>query len=335
MQAATVGNNMRGFSRRRFLHASAAVAALSPLARALAQDAFPSRPVRVVVGFTPGTAADITARTFAAGGEGVLGQKIVVENRPGAGSAVAAAYVARADKDGYTLFLSTLSIVTALAMKPDPNFDLVRDFAPISLLTSGAVVLVVNPDASLRSVADLIALAKQKPGEVLCANAGVGSLPHFAGELFAQRAGIKVTHVPYPGSPQAVNDLLAGRVTMFFSPASTVIGQIQAGKLRALATAAEKRASSLPDVPSMAEAGMPDFDTSLWFGLLAPAGTPRGAIDRVAAAAAKAMHVPDAVETLKKQGFDPIGNDPDAFGRYLASEISRWAAVAHAAGVKS
>jgi len=327
---------MHGLSRRKFLHASAAAAALSPFGRtAFAEDAYPARPIRLVVGFTPGTAADITARTFAAGADAALGQKIVVENRPGAGSAIAAEYVARAEKDGYTLFLSTLSIVTAQAMKPDPNFDLVRDFAPISLLTSGAVVLVVNPDSHLKSVADLIALAKQKPGEVLCANAGVGSLPHFAGELFAQRAGIKVTHVPYPGSPQAVNDLIGGRVTMFFSPASTVIGQIAAGKLRALATAAEKRASSLPDVPSMAEAGMPDFDTSLWFGLLAPTGTPRGAIDKVAAAAAKAMHVPEAVETLRKQGFDPIGNDPATFGRYITSEITRWAEVAKTAGVKS
>ena len=326
---------MRGLSRRRLLQASA-VAALAPLSRAAsAQDAYPSHPIRLIIGFTPGTAADITGRTFAAGAEGVLGQKIVVENRPGAGSAIAAEYVARAAKDGYTLFLSTLSIVTALAMKPDPNFDLTRDFAAISLLASGAVVLVVNPDSGLHSVADVIALAKQKPGEVLCANAGVGSLPHFSGELFAQRAGIKVTHVPYPGSPQAVNDLLGGRVTMFFSPASTVIGQIEAGKLRALAIASDKRASSLPDVPSMAEAGMPDFDTSLWFGLLAPVGTPRSAIDKVAAAAAKAMHAPDAVATLRKQGFDPLGGDPDAFGRYLKSEISRWADVAKVAGVKS
>ena len=302
------GENMRGLSRRKLLQASAAVAALAPLSRsALAQDAFPSRPIRLVVGFTPGTAADITARIFAPGAEGVLGQKIVVENKPGAGSALAAEHVARAAKDGYTLFLATLSIVTAQAMKPDPNFDLARDFAPISLLTSGAVVLVVNPDSNLRSVAELIALAKQKPGEVLCANAGVGSLPHFSGELFAQRAGIKVTHVPYPGSPQAVNDLLGGRVTMFFSPASTVIGQIGAGKLRALATAADKRASVLPDVPSMAEAGMPDFDTSLWFGLLAPAGTPADVIDEVARAAAGGMHAPEAIETLKKQGFEPLG----------------------------
>jgi tripartite-type tricarboxylate transporter receptor subunit TctC len=327
---------MSGISRRAFLHSGAALAALSPIAgTAAAQDAYPSRPIRMIIGFTPGTATDITGRIFATGAEPVLGQKIVVENKPGAGSSLAAEYVARAPKDGYTLFLATLSIVTSQAMKPDPNFDIAKDFVPISLLASGAVVLVVNPESKLHSVADLIALARSKPGEVLCANVGVGSLPHFGAELFAQRAGIKLVHVPYPGSPQAVNDLLAGRVTMFFSPASTVLGQIAAGKLKALATAAEQRATVLPDVPSMAESGLPDFDTSLWFGLLAPAGTPPAALARVASAADTAMHVPEAVETLKKQGFDPIGGTPDAFGRYLRSEISRWNEVARAAGVKT
>jgi tripartite-type tricarboxylate transporter receptor subunit TctC len=212
-------------------------------------------------------------------------------------------------------------------MNPDTAFDLTRDFAPVSLLASGAVVLVVSPQSNLHSVAQLIALAKSKPGEVLCANAGVGSLPHMAAEFFAQRAGIKLVNVPYPGSPQAVNDLVAGRVTMFFSPASTVIGQITAGKLIALAAASTKRASALPDVPSMAEAGMPDFDTSLWFGVVAPAGTPQTAIDKVAKAADTAMRAPQTVETLKKQGFDPIGEGPDRFGPYLRSEITRWSEV--------
>jgi tripartite-type tricarboxylate transporter receptor subunit TctC len=220
-------------------------------------------------------------------------------------------------------------------MKPDPGFDLLRDFAPVSLLANGAVVLVASPQSGLNSVAEVIALAKSKPGEVLCANVGVGSLPHFAAELFAQRAGIKLVHVPYPGSPQAVNDLIAGRVAIFFSPASTVLGQIAGGKVKALATAAERRAKVLPDVPSMAEAGMPDFDASLWFALLAPAGTPQAAIDKIASAATKAMHAPAAVETLSKQGFDPIGNGPDKFAPYLASEIKRWSDVARAAGVKT
>jgi tripartite-type tricarboxylate transporter receptor subunit TctC len=260
---------------------------------------------------------------------------MVVEDKPGAGSSVAAEYVARAPKDGYTLFLSTLSIVTSQIINPDPAFDLNKDFAPISLLASGAVVLVVSPQSNLSSVADIIALARSKPDQVLCANAGIGSLPHMAAELFAQRAGIKLVNVPYPGSPQAVTDLVAGRVTMFFSPASTVIGQITAGKLKALATAANKRASVLPEVPSMAEAGMPDFDTSLWFGVMAPAGTPQTAIQKIASAAEKAMHRPDAVETLKKQGFDPLGQGPDAFKRYLLSEITRWSEVARHAGVRS
>ena len=319
---------MSGFSRRNVLCTAVSVIAAPWVSdAAMAQDVYPSRPIHLIVGFTPGTAADITARAFSNGAESVLGQTIVVEDKPGAGSSVAAEYVARAAKDGYTLFLSSLSIVTSQVMNPDTAFDLTRDFAPVSLLASGAVVLVVSPQSNLHSVAQLIALAKSKPDEVLCANAGVGSLPHMAAEFFAQRAGIKLVNVPYPGSPQAVNDLIAGRVTMFFSPASTVIGQIAAGKLIALAAASTKRASALPDVPSMTEAGMPDFDTSLWFGVVAPAGTPQAAIDKVAKAADIAMRAPQTVETLKKQGFDPIGEGPDRFGPYLRSEITRWSEV--------
>lgn len=314
--------------RRRFLHLAAGAAALPVLPRIASAQTYPSRPIHLVVGFTPGTAADITARAFANGAENSLGQTIIVEDKPGAGSSVAAEYVAGTAKDGYTLFLSSLSVVTSQVMNPDTAFDLTKDFAPISLLASGAVVLVVSPQANLHSVAELIALAKSKPGEVLCANAGIGSLPHMAAEFFAQRAGIKLVNVPYPGSPQAVNDLIAGRVTMFFSPASTVIGQIAAGKVIALAVAATKRSGVLPDVPSMAEAGMPDFDTSLWFGLMAPAGTPQTAIDKVAKAADTAMRAPQTVDTLKKQGFDPIGEGPDLFGPYLRSEIARWSKVA-------
>ena len=321
--------------RRRFLQLTAGASALQALTGIAQADDYPSRPIKLVVGFTPGTATDITARILAHGAEGLLGQKMVVENKSGAGSALAAEYVARAANDGYTIFVATVSLITIQAMKPNPAFDLGRDFARITLLAKQAVVLVVNPQSNLHSVSELIALAKSKPGEVLCANVGVGSLPHFAAVLFAHRAGIDLAHVPYQGSPQAVNDLLAGRVTMFFSPGSTVVEQIAAGKLRALATASDRRASVLPDVQSMAEAGMPDFDTSLWFGLLAPAGTPRPAIDKVAAAAATAMQAPAAVDAMKKQGFDPIGNDPDAFGRYLKSEINRWGSVATAAGVKS
>ena len=326
---------MSGLSRRDLLHAAIGVTA-APLMSdaATAQDAYPSRPIHLIVGFPPGSAADITARAFGNGAEGILGQKIVVENKPGAGSSLAAEYVARASADGYTLFLATISNVTDQATKPHPAFDLAGDFAPISLLASGAVVLVVSPQSNLHSVAELIALAKSKPGTVLCATAGIGSVVDLVAVLFAQRAGIELVRVPYPGSPQAVSDLLAGRVTMFFSPASTVIGQIAAGKLIALATAATKRASVLPDIPSMAEAGMPDFDASLWLGLMAPAGTPQAAIEKIAKASDAAMRAKNTVATLKKLGFDPLGGGPDRFGPYLRSEIARWSDVARRAGMK-
>jgi tripartite-type tricarboxylate transporter receptor subunit TctC len=179
----------------------------------------------------------------------------------------------------------------------------------------------------------VIALAKSEPGKVLCATSGVGSLTDMTAELFARRARIKLVRVPYPGSPQAVNDLIAGRVIMFFSPASTVIGQIAAGKVIPLATAATKRASLLPDVPTMAEAGMPDFDTSLWFGLSAPAGTPQTVIDKIAKAAEASIKGPQAIAMLNKQGFEPIGAGPDRFGSYLRSEITRWSEIARGAGV--
>ncbi|HEY7300562.1 MAG TPA: tripartite tricarboxylate transporter substrate binding protein [Xanthobacteraceae bacterium] len=322
--------------RRSCLQLIAGAAALPSSGEiAIGQETYPSRPIRVIVGFTPGTAADITARAFGSVAADILGQKITVEDKPGAGSSLAAEYVARAAKDGYTLFLVSSANVTSEAMNSHPAFELVRDFEAVSLLTSVAVVLVASTQSNLHSVADLIALAKAKPGEVLCANVGVGSHVHMAAELFAQRAGIKLLHVPYPGSPQAVTDLVAGRVTMSFSPASTVIGQIAAGKVVALATAASRRAEALPNAPSMAESGMPNFDTSLWFGLVAPAGTPQTAVEKIAGAAGKAMRMPETIEALKKQGFEPLGEGPDAFGRYLRDEVARWSEVARVAGLRS
>jgi tripartite-type tricarboxylate transporter receptor subunit TctC len=321
--------------RRKFLQLAAGAVAVSAGARvALAQDAYPSRPIHVIVGFTPGAAADVAARVLSQGAGPMLGQQIVVENRPGAGSSIAAQYVAHAANDGYTLFLATLSIITNQIINPNASLDLTRDFAPIALIESGAVILVVNPASNIRSVAELMAMAKAKPGQVLHATV-IGSLPHFASELFAQRAGIELTQVPYQGSPQAVMDVIAGRAVMTFAPASSVVGQISAGKLRVLAVAAKNRAGVLPDLPTMAEAGMPDFDTSLWFGLLAPAGTPRPVIEKLAAAARMAMHAPEAMETMRKQGYEPLDAGPDEFAGFIRSEITRWSKVARVAGLKS
>ncbi len=266
--------------RRTFLSLLAGTAAVPAGLPAIASaDTYPSRPIHLVVGFTPGAASDVIGRLFAQSAGPVVGQQIVVENKPGAGSIIAAQYVARAAKDGYTLFLPALSTLTNQIINPAPALDLNRDFAPIALLAIGAVVLVVNPASNVRSVPELIALAKSKPGGVLYGSTGQGSLPQLAAEMFAQRAGVKLTHVPYPGSPQIAEDLLAGRITMSFTIASSVIGQIAAGQILALATAATKRPSALPNVPTMAEAGMPDFDTGLWLGLAAPVGTPRPVVE--------------------------------------------------------
>jgi tripartite-type tricarboxylate transporter receptor subunit TctC len=323
--------------RRRFLHLAAGATALPPLTRlgftqALAQAAFPSRPIHVVVGFTPGAAADVVARVFGQAAGEILGQQLVVDNKPGAGSSIAAEYVAHAPKDGYTLFLATLSIITNQIINPNAALDLAKDFEPVALIQNAPIFLIVNPKSNIDSVKELIALCKAKPEQALDSNV-IGSMPHFASELFAQAAGIKLTQVPYQGSPQAVEDVVAGRTLMTFSPASTVVGLIAAGKLKALATTTSERASVLPDVPTMVESGLPGVQTGLWFGLLAPVGTPRLIVDKLAAAAKQAMHTSTAMEALHKQGDDPLDAGPDEFAAFMKSEIARWNKVAHAAGI--
>jgi tripartite-type tricarboxylate transporter receptor subunit TctC len=321
--------------RRKFLRLAAGTAALPSLTRiAVAEDVYPSRPVHVIVGFTPGAAADVVGRVLSGAAAPILGQQLVVENKPGAGSSIAAEYVAHSAKDGYTVFLATLSIITNQIINPNASLDLIRDFEAVALLEDAAIILVVNPASDIHSVSELVALCKAKPDQALDSNV-IGSMPHFASELFAQRAGIKLTQVPYQGSPQAVADVVAGRTLMTFSPASSIVGQITAGKLRPLATTTSKRAGALPDVPTMAEAGLPGVDTSLWFGLLAPAGTPRPIVDKLAAAARQAMHTPAATEALRPQGDDPFDAGPDEFAAFMRSEITRWTEVAHAAGIKS
>ena len=301
---------------------------------ALAQSDYPNRPVRLIVGFIPGSAADITARVLGQRMGQILGQQFIVEAKPGAGSSLAAEFVARAPKDGYTLFIASSANITNQAINPELPFDMIKDFTPIALINTAAVVLVVPPATGVKNLQELIALAKSKPGEILYASTGVGTAPHLSGELLSMRAGVKLVHVPYQGSPQAATDLLAGRVTMMFSPASAVISQVQAGSLRALASAASRRPGILPDLPTMAEAGMPDFDTSIWFGLMAPAGTAPAIIDKLARAVAEAVASKEVVAAWRPQGIDPLSGGPEEFGHHIASEIKRWSAVAQAAGLK-
>jgi tripartite-type tricarboxylate transporter receptor subunit TctC len=317
----------------RWLAAAIIAFGLATMASAQAQD-YPSRPVRLIVGFTPGSAADITGRVLAKRMSELLGQQVVVENKPGAGSNLAADYVSHAAKDGYTLLLGTSANLTNAVISPNLGFDFVKDFAPIALATTVPVILVVNPSLGVDSVAELIALAKSKPGQLLYASTGVGAAPHLSGELFNVRAGIQTVHVPYQGSPQAVADLLAGRVSMMFSPASAVMPHVQADKLKALASASSKRAGIAPDLPTVAEAGVPDFDTSIWFGLMAPLGTPRPIVERLESAVNEALKSDAVIASLKAQGFDRLGGTPDDFAHTIATDIVRWTAAASAAGLK-
>jgi tripartite-type tricarboxylate transporter receptor subunit TctC len=301
---------------------------------ARAQSDYPSKPIRIVVGFTPGSVADITARVLGNRMGQILGQTVVVENKAGAGSNLAAEFVARAPKDGYTLFLPGSVNIANAAINPNLPFDIAKDFTPIALVNSVAVILVVHPSLEVSNVQQLIALAKSKPGDLTYASTGIGSAPHFSGELFMQQTGTKLVHVPYPGSPQAATDLVAGRVQVMFSPATAVISLVQGGKLKLLASAGSKRSSIVPDVPTMIESGMPGFDTAIWFGLTAPAGTPAAIIDKLSRAVREAVKSNEVIAAWRPQGVDPLDGGPEDLARLEASELKRWTEVATAAGLK-
>ena len=298
-----------------------------------AQD-YPTGPVRIVSGFSPGSTADISARVVGAKMGQILGQQFVVENRTGAASSLAAAQVARAPKDGYMLYVSNVANMVNAAMNPNLNFDIMKDFAPITLMTSTPTVLVVKPELGVKSVKELIALAKAKPDTISFGSSGVASSTHLALELLKSLAQVKITHVPYAGSPQVVTDLLAGRIDGYFSPASAAMEYVRAGKLVALAVTDGKRSSFMPDLPTMVEAGVPDFESVLWFGLVAPAGTPQPIIDKLARAANEALKSDEVGKALEAQTVARIGGSPQELRRYMELEHKRWSAVVEGAGLR-
>jgi len=313
---------------------TAIAALLATASAAWAQADYPNRPVRLIVGFPPGSSADIAARVVGNRMSQLLGQQVVVESKPGAASSIAAAEVARAPKDGYTLFMLSSANIANELINPALQFNIVRDFAPVALVNTTAVILTVHPSTGASDLKGLIALAKAKPGELNYASTGPGTAPHLSGELLAQRAGIKIVHVPYKGSPEAATDLLAGRVSMMFSPASAVIAQGKEGKLKLLATATGKRLSILPDVPTMAEAGWPTAEVVVWAGVMAPAGTPRVIIRQLERAFVEASLTPETRERLVVFGADPVGAGSKAFAEVLEKDLALWQRVAQASGVK-
>lgn len=305
----------------------------SPLTAASAQP-FPTTTIRIVVGFGPGSSADILARLVAKQFEAQFGQPAIVENRPGNSSMLAAEGVARAPKDGHTLFMATVANTINPAQN-NAKFNLGTDLAPIALLGVVPNVLVAHPSVPASSVKELIALAKEKPDGLFFGTSGAGTASHLAAELFNLKAGTKIVAVHYQGgSNQALPDLLAGRINLMFNVAATLAPHVKAGTLKALAVAQPRRAGAMPDVPTMDEAGMPGFDAGIWIGLLAPAGTPGEIVDKLSAAANAALKTDAVAAALKAQGMDALGGSPKEFSDFIAADIEKWVSVLDATGLR-
>jgi len=295
---------------------------------------YPDRPIRIVVPYSAGGTNDILTRLVGAKLQAAWGQPVVVDIRTGAGGNVGADQVAKAEPDGYTLLVTAsppLSINASLYR--DLPFDPQRDFAPVSLFVEVPNLLEVNPRLPVRTVAELVAYAKARPGKLNFASQGNGTTSHLAGELLRIKAGIDITHVPYRGTAPALNDLVAGNVDLMFDNLVSSLPLVRAGSLRALAVGSAARSAALPDVPTLIESGLPDFETTAWFAMVAPAGTPRAIVARLSAAAAAALHEPDVAARLRDLGATTVASTPDALGARIASEIARWGAVIKAANI--
>jgi tripartite-type tricarboxylate transporter receptor subunit TctC len=310
-----------------------AVAVAALWAGPAAAQSYPAHPVRVLVGFSPGGGVDISARLMAAKLSQLLGEQFIVENKPGAGTNIAAAEVAKSAPDGYTLFMNSPAVVINTALYARPPYKL-SDFTGVSIFAATTNLLVVPASFEAKTVQDLIRIAKEKPGTLNYSSAGQGTTQHLAGELFKLRTGTKIVHVPFKGSGPSMQALLGGQVQMTFVNPVAAGGQVKAGKLRALAVTDKRRTEILPDVPTMEEAGVKGVEVTLWYGLLAPAATPRDIVDKLGEAVGRATKDPAVRAALKKQGADPVGNTPAEFNAYLKEEHERWSEVVKVSGAR-
>jgi tripartite-type tricarboxylate transporter receptor subunit TctC len=316
-----------------------ALAAFAVLCAAFATGAsaqgFPTKPIRIVVPFPAGGTTDVLARAAAQKLTETLGQPAVVDNRPGAGGNIGAELVAKSAPDGYTLLMGTVGThAINPGLYPKLPYDHVKDFAPVILVAGVPNVLVVNPSLPVNSVQELVAYAKANPGKLNFASSGNGTSIHLSAELFKLMAGVQMTHVPYKGSAPALQDLVGGQVQLMFDNMPSSLALIKAGKLKALAVTSKERAPALPDVPTIAESGLPGYDASSWFGLLAPAGTPPPAIARLNGEIAKWLATPEAREKLLAQGANAAGGTPEDFARFIAAETAKWQKVVKESGAK-
>jgi tripartite-type tricarboxylate transporter receptor subunit TctC len=324
--------------RRIALRVAIGIALAAGLATAgLAQTArFPDKPIRMVVGFTAGGGTDVVARILAQKMSESLGQSVLVENRPGASGMIAGEMVAKSAPDGYTVMMGTqTTYAVAPTLYRKTTLDPARDFSGIAMSAVSPLVLVVNPAVPAHSVQDVIAMAKAKPGGVNYGSGGLGTTPHMCGELFQAMAGIKLAHIAYRGEAPAINDLLGGQIPFMFSNLSAIVGNVRAGQLRAVGVTSATRAPALPDVPTLAEAGLPGFDAATWFALVAPAGTPLDIRQRLNAEVKRALALSDVKQRYADLGMTVDDSTPDSVDAYIKSEIAKWTKVIRDADIKA
>ena len=306
------------------------VAALTLSGAAGAQN-YPARPVKLVVGFPPGGGVDINARLLASKLSEYMGQQVIVDNRPGAGTNIANEYVARATPDGYTLLMNTAAVAINMSLYKKPGFDTLRDFAAVSVFSASPNILVVNAATKATNVAELIAEARGSPGKLNYASAGSGTTQHLSGELFKTLTKTDIVHIPYKGTAPALAALISGEVQLSFANIPAIQSHVKSGRLRPLANTGLTRAQLMPDVPTLKEAGV-DMNVVVWYGVLAPAATPKEIVTKLGEMVRRAAHAPDLHRRLLDQGAEPIGSSPEEFGRQLRAEVASWAAVVKASG---
>jgi tripartite-type tricarboxylate transporter receptor subunit TctC len=310
-----------------------ALASFCSVASAAESSAYPTRPIRMIVGFAPGGGTDTTARALTPKLSERLGQQVIVDNRPGAAGNIATDITTKAPADGYTILMGTIA---ALAINPtlygNLPFDPLRDLAPVTQAVDATNILVVHPSVPAKSVKELIALAKTK--SLNAGSSGVGGAGHLALELFNVSAGTKITHVPYKGGGPAMTDLLGGQINLIFATAASAVPHVQSGKIRAIAVTTIKRSQLVPDLPTVAEAGLPGFEANNWYGVVVPAKTPKPIIDRLHKEFVAVLNMPDIKDILFKQGLDAAPGTPEKFGAYIKSETTKWAKVIKASGAK-
>lgn len=307
-------------------------AAFAPYASA---QQYPNKPIRVVVPWPPGGLVDIAGRVVGERLHAALGQPFIIENKPGAGGIIGADQVAKAAPDGYTIVLTTSALNMNAALRSKLPFDVAKDFEPIAVVAYAAAILVVHPALGVSSVKELIALAKTKPGKLTYASAGTGTPAHLSAELFKSMLGLDILHVPYKGAPPAMTDQIAGRVDFHFANAAVALPQIKAGTVRALAVTSAKRFAAVPDVPTMAEAGVPKFEADQWLGYLAPRGTPRAVVERLVAEMNKALSSDEVRATLAQNGMSAAAPaTPSEFGAYFKQDLAKWTNVVRVANIQ-